>query len=200
MTPAVLFARSDSCYKTLPCDVYDAERDARTFPGGRPVVAHPPCRAWGSLSHFAKPRPDEKALATWAVDQIRICGGVLEHPAASRLWPEKGLPEPGARDEWGGWTLPVLQFWWGHRAEKATRLYICGIEPAQIPELPLVLGEPPCVIATSRRWLYGRRLRPVDPQYRPEVSKREREATPPAFAVWLVQLAQRCTPPVHLAA
>ena len=43
---AVLFARADSIYKTLPgCDVYDIKRDARTWPGGCPVVAHPPCRA-----------------------------------------------------------------------------------------------------------------------------------------------------------
>lgn len=37
MTPtvAILFARADSVYKTLPgCDVYDIERDALTFPGG----------------------------------------------------------------------------------------------------------------------------------------------------------------------
>ena len=48
MTVAILFARSDSYYKTLPeCDVWDIERDARKWPGGAPVVAHPPCRAWG---------------------------------------------------------------------------------------------------------------------------------------------------------
>jgi len=34
---AVLFARSDSNYKAIPgCDVYDIERDARTFGGGCP--------------------------------------------------------------------------------------------------------------------------------------------------------------------
>jgi len=50
---SVLFARSDSNYKTLPgVDVWDAERDARTWPGGNPVVAHPPGRALGRLRHF----------------------------------------------------------------------------------------------------------------------------------------------------
>lgn len=43
---AVLFAREDSVYKTLPeCEVYDMARDARTYDGPWPVVAHPPCRA-----------------------------------------------------------------------------------------------------------------------------------------------------------
>ncbi len=61
---AVLYARADSNYRALDrCDVWDAERDARRWPGGVPVVAHPPCRAWGRLRAFAKPREDEKALA-----------------------------------------------------------------------------------------------------------------------------------------
>jgi hypothetical protein len=51
MTVAVLFARSDSHYKALPgVDVWDSERDARKWLGGSPVVAHPPCRAWGALA------------------------------------------------------------------------------------------------------------------------------------------------------
>lgn len=75
-TVAVLFARSDSNYKTMPgCDVYDIDRDARTFAGGLPVIGHPPCRAWGRLRQFAKVRPDEKALAPWAVEQVRAWGG-----------------------------------------------------------------------------------------------------------------------------
>lgn len=75
MDVAVLFARADSIYKTLPgCDVYDIDRDARTFPGGMPVVAHPPCRMWGKLRQFAKGRPDEKDLARFAVAMVRQWG------------------------------------------------------------------------------------------------------------------------------
>jgi hypothetical protein len=49
-TVAVLFARADSNYKSLPgTDVYDIERDARTYDGPHPVVAHPLYRAWGRL-------------------------------------------------------------------------------------------------------------------------------------------------------
>lgn len=40
MTVAVLFARSDSYYKSLPgCDVWDAERDARRWLGAGQCAA-----------------------------------------------------------------------------------------------------------------------------------------------------------------
>ncbi len=182
---AVLFARCDSNYKDLPgCDVWDIERDATRWPGGVPVVAHPPCRAWGRLRHFSNPRPGEKELALWAVDQVRQFGGVLEHPSASTLWPAAGLPAPGKRDAWGGWTLPVHQNWWGHRAEKCTLLYIVGCEPSDIPALPLVLGEASHVVQSRKR-----------AGSRPHISKSEREHTPPAFAKWLFDLAAKCSIP-----
>lgn len=42
-TVATLFVRSDSIYKSLPgVDAWDISRDARKWPGGCPVVAHPP--------------------------------------------------------------------------------------------------------------------------------------------------------------
>ena len=171
---AVLFARVDSHYKAIPgCDVYDIERDARTWPGGCPVIAHPPCRAWGGLSHMAKPRPDEKDLARFAVRKIREFGGVLEHPKKSKLWADQSLPAPGCFDEFGGWTLPIFQQWFGHRAEKATLLYIVGCNPCDIPEMPMVLGEATHTIASSKA-----RQRRDHPLYRPEVTKSERERTP----------------------
>lgn len=185
MTVAVLFARADSHYKALPgCDVWDAERDARRWPGGAPVVAHPPCRAWASLRFHAKPRPGEKQLAIDAVAHVRRYGGVLEHPHRSTLWPTAALPEPGGRDEFGGWTLVVDQQWWGHRAQKRTRLYIVGCEPTAIPAMPIVLGE-----ATHTVGLWSGRDKQ---RCRPSIAKREYEATPPEFAAWLVELARRC--------
>lgn len=181
---AVLFARSDSVYKTLPgCDVYDAERDARTFDGGRQVVAHPPCRAWGRLRQFANPRADERNLGRLAVALVRECGGVLEHPAESTLWKAQMLPRPGeGRDQWGGWTLPINQHWWGHRAEKATWLYIVGCDPADIPDMPIKLGRATHCIRPTKSY----------PRL-PSVTKAEREHTPPDLAVWLVELARRCS-------
>lgn len=190
---AVLFARADSVYKTIPgCDVFDADRDARTYRGEVPVVAHPPCRAWGTLRALAKPRHDEKALAPWAVAQVRRCGGVLEHPKRSTLWPYCNLPAIGEKDEFGGWTLPIFQSSWGHRAEKATLLYIVGCAPANIPDMPLVLGEASHVVAASGRNAAGERRRKGDPGWRPECNKAEREHTPPELARWLVDLARSC--------
>lgn len=185
-TVAALFVRADSIYKTLPgVDAWDIERDALCWPGGTPVVAHPPCRAWGSLRHFAKPRAGEKSLALFAVDQVRRWGGVLEHPARSTLWPVAGLPEPGDADAFGGWTLVVDQDWWGHRAEKRTRLYIVGCAPRHVPRIPIRLEEPPRVIAASG-------TRAGMPGFRSRVTNAEREHTPPEFAAWLVDLARRC--------
>jgi hypothetical protein len=194
VTVAVLFARADSVYKTMPgADVWDIDRDARKWQGGAPVVAHPPCRAWGQLSYFAKPRPDEKELAFFAIDAVRQNGGVLEHPKGSKLWPVAGLPEPGHRDEFGGWTLVISQHWWGHRAEKLTRLYIVGCEPGQVPDIPLRLGRSTHVVCQSRmRRKDGKRLRKGMPGWRPECTKAEREHTPPELAAWLFELALRC--------
>lgn len=192
MTIAILFARHDSIYKTLPdCDVWDAERNALNWQGGCPVVAHPPCRAWGRLRHFAKPLPGEKELALWSVDVVRLWGGVLEHPASSLLWKVKPLPRAGERDEWNGWTLPVLQYWWGHRAEKRTWLYICGVEPSEIPQMPLRLGTSDCVIRLDTRRPDGSYVRKGDADYRPRLNEAEREHTPIEFAKWLVELARR---------
>jgi hypothetical protein len=182
---AVLFARANSIYKTIPgCDVWDKERDARNWPGGCPVVAHPPCRAWSRLRHFAKPEPGEKDLGVWAAGQVRRYGGVLEHPARSLLWLAAGLPRPGRRDRFGGWTLAAPQVWWGHRAEKATWFYIVGVEPSNTPPIPFTLKEATHTVS-SGRFVNG-------VKFRPELSKKGRESTPPALATWLVELARRC--------
>lgn len=178
---AVLFAREDSVYKGFPgCDVYDARRDARTYDGPWPVIAHPPCRAWGRLAHPAKPESHEKALALHAVDVVRQCGGVLEHPSGSRLWDAAGLPMPSraiapVRDVWGGWTLAISQRWFDHEAEKRSWLYVVGVEPSDLPEWPISMHA-----ARSRVQSMGRKAR---------------MATPEPLARWLVDLASRvCWP------
>lgn len=179
---AFLFARQDSNDKAMPgCDVFDIDRDARTFAGGMPVVAHPPYRMRGRLRKFAKGRPDEKALGIWAVDQVRTWGGVLEHPAESTLFNHCRMPHPGEfPDEFGGWTLEIEQFYWGHRAEKATWLYIVGGSPSGIPAIPRRTGKPMHCVRPTRSY----------PRF-PSITKAEREHTPPPLAEWLVELARR---------
>jgi hypothetical protein len=192
-TVAVLFARRDSFYKSQPeCDVFDVDRDARNYEGPLPVIAHPPCRAWGELSHLAKPVPGEKELALFAVDIVRKYGGCLEHPKKSKLWDEYELPAIGEIDSFGGWILPIAQSDFGHKAEKKTFLYIVGIRPAELPVFDIMLGRATHVIAQSGRRRDGSRIVKGDPRYRPQVSKAEREHTPARLGKWLIDLANLC--------
>lgn len=183
MQVAVLFARRDSIYKTLPgCDVWDEDRDARRWPGGAPVVAHPPCRGWGRMRQFSLAKPEELQLAIDAVAHVRRFGGVVEHPAESSLWRHLNLPRPGEfPDEHGGWTLAVEQFHFGHRAEKATWFYIVGCAPEDVPEIPRREGRPTHCVRPTKSY----------PRL-PSITKREREATPAPLAEWLAELARRC--------
>ncbi|KKL45693.1 hypothetical protein LCGC14_2353050 [marine sediment metagenome] len=185
-TVAVLFVTPDSVYKSIPgCDCYDAEREARTYSGGMPIVAHPPCRLWGRMKHLSTAPIEEKELAIWAVHMVREHGGVLEHPQASSLWPHMDLPRGGqSPDAWGGFTLDVDQYWWGHRAQKRTWLYICGMQRGELPTTPFRLGRATHGISNNRK-----------KDGRPEITHSERSATPPAFAAWLVEVARRTRRP-----
>lgn len=146
-----------------------------------PIVAHPPCRAWGRYKGLAKPLPHEKELARQAVKWVREFGGMLEHSAHSDLWKDQSLPMPDRGvDAFSGFTLDVARVWWGHKAEKRTWLYICGVEPFLIPLIPYCLGRGTHVIGQSKRL-----------KERPEVTKAEREHTPMSFCKWLVDLAGR---------
>jgi hypothetical protein len=80
-------------------------------------------------------REGEAELALWSIDKIRQNGGILEHPAGSRLF-GKYVPDTGETDEFGGFTILVDQYDFGHVAHKKTKLYICGIKPEDMPVLP----------------------------------------------------------------
>lgn len=196
-TVAVLFARRDSVYKTLPgTDVWDEDRDALKWPGGAPVVAHPPCRLWGGLSHFSSAPISEKFLAIWSVRQIRTYGGVLEHPSTSRLFsktalaPDWPLPIGGERDSFGGFTVKMPQWWFGHKAEKMSYFYVCGINAKDLPDIALKLGEAEWVVKSA----LGLK-RSLERGEKPQITKPEREHTPVALAEWLLETARRCNPP-----
>lgn len=173
-TVAVLCVARNSVYKQLPhVDAFDELRDARSFSGDCPIVAHPPCRAWSRFcSHQAKPIEGEKELAPFVVEILRKNGGVLEHPAHSTLWDYMGLPMPGEPERHGLWTLAVDQAWWGDRRSKRTWLLFSHIDPANVI-VPLRLHD-------SRK----------DREQWNAMSKNKRAATPPAMALWLVEVAR----------
>ena len=81
--------------------------------------------------------------------------------------------------------MPVSQWWWGHKAEKRTWLYIVGAAPDELPPIPFRMGHPTHTIGSTRR-------RKGERGWKPEVTKAEREHTPPALAAWLAQVAGSC--------
>lgn len=204
---AALFVRADSIYKTLPgVDCWDIERDARKWPGGCPVVAHPPCKRWSSLNNLVLVRYPHRAaefahgndggLFALALRQIRSFGGVLEHPAQSRAWKHFDLPAPG-RNTWqqgicGGWSVEVDQEAWGHPARKRTWLYAFGIESPPKPMKSPQQHSGKVVRVFRKRLPDGSWTRTAASEAHREVTKKVAEHTPPAFAAWLVELARRC--------
>jgi hypothetical protein len=182
---SVLFVAKNSVYKTLGVDCWDEERDALNWPGGNPIVAHPPCRLFCKLRMFSTAPQEEKRLAYWAVDQVREYGGVLEHPSGSELWKECSLPSPGKRDAFG-FCYGVEQWLFGHPAKKATWLYIVGCNPTDLPGHPFRMGYADHAIGKCRRRNNLKRSELFDNR------KETRSATPPAFARWLIETAERC--------
>lgn len=170
---AVLCCSKRSVYKSFEgVDCYDIDRDARTFTGGFPVVAHPPCRSWSAYcAHQAKPLPREKELAPMCVLWLMRCGGVLEHPAHSRLWDAMELPKPGER-KYGLHCVAVQQCWWGDSRTKNTWLLFSRVDLSKVnfPPKRETNGD-------RRTWQL--------------MSKEQRSATHPEFARWLVEVARQ---------
>lgn len=171
-----LYCRPKSVYSQIPgVDVWTEKRDATKWQGGTPCIAHPPCRAWGKYKTWAKPRPGEKELALLAVQQVRQNSGILEHPLGSGLFSEANLPKPkDLPDEYGGYTVLVSQGAFGHRADKPTLLYCCGV---RLPPIP---------------------ARPEKQYHSVELMGRaERERTPVLFATWLVSALAASSRPTN---
>jgi hypothetical protein len=123
------------------------------------------------------------AYSPWAVEQVRLWGGVLEHPAYSKLWAYCDLPRPeqSEYDEYGGWTLDIDQRWFDFLAVKRTWLYICGIERVQLPTYTFTLDAVTHVIDTSAHAGRTKKF----------VTKKYRARTTPALAEFLVEIARR---------
>lgn len=141
---AALYVHPGGAYYGLDdVDPWPESRDARTYPGPHPVVAHPPCQRWGKYWHGgpnSERFPRERQLKgndggcfASALHAVRVFGGVLEHPEASAAWSWFQLIAPPYEGGWvkadwlGGWTCRVEQGHYGHRARKGTWLYACGV-------------------------------------------------------------------------
>lgn len=138
---AALFVAPRGCYFGIEgVDPWDHARDARTYAGPYPVVAHPPCERWGRYwggSPSTWPRlklGDDNGCFAAALAAVRRWGGVLEHPEGSHAWRHSHLNTPPRGGGWvvadfeGGWTCCIEQGAYGHRARKATWLYAHGVE------------------------------------------------------------------------
>lgn len=189
---AALYVETGGCYFDLPgVEPWDEARDARTYAGPYPVVAHPPCQRWGSMAfvnharwggEHNRPRNDGGCFAA-ALHAVRLWGGVLEHPAKSRAWDWFGLTKPDG-EGWskcvtGGWVCEVWQSAYGHRANKATWLYAVTDVP---PELDW--SRP---IGTHQVGFHDQRGKNRN---KPTLGRREAAATPETFRDVLIGIAR----------
>ena len=196
---AALYVRADGPYAGRDdVDAWPEERDARTYAGPWPVVAHPPCARWGRY-WFGGPSAtvrrelgDDGGCFAAALASVRRWGGVLEHPEASHAWARHGLNAPPRFGGWvsaglgGGWTCCVEQGAYGHPARKATWLYAVGADLVTLAwrsTADHVRMDDGYHSAEERR----RAIRTGACQ---RLSHRQRELTPPAFADVLLDLAR----------
>jgi hypothetical protein len=187
-TVAALYIDPRGPYPKMPgVECWDEARDARNYAGPHPVVAHPPCGPWGDMAHLCKSQPRD--LAPRAVEQVQLWGGVLEHPARSRLWAWMGLPGPDdATDSHGGRTFAVEQCDWGHKCRKPTWLYVVGSDQAR---LMARLRRRRGTGAPTHAIFYGDWERSGHAGAKLLAASKEiRRRTPPEFAELLVGLAR----------
>ena len=160
---AAIFVQPAGIYSRLPVDLWPESRDARTYAGPHPVVAHPPCASWG---RYAKLTPGSRAKGPLlgddggcfasALTSVRRWGGVLEHPAASKAWAVYGLPAPVPGGGWSreltgpGYVCEVEQGHYGHPAEKRTWLYLVT-ESSPPPAGLGAIGRHPAAVGEGSR-------------------------------------------------
>jgi hypothetical protein len=157
---------------------WSIERDAKRYDGPHPVIAHPDCGPWSRLRHLCRHQDPECGLH--AIAQVQAYGGVLEHPADSKLWLNYGLPSPDyPADKHGGYTLRVNQVSWGHVCAKPTWLYCVRVDKA-LAESGIRTGGTPTHCVCKGPGSYDL----------PVASKAKKRRSPRAFAEWLITLAR----------
>lgn len=175
----VLYVSDKSYYlKDSRFDCWTKSRNALSYSGLSPVIAHPPCRLWGRLRKMSTADIQEKELAISSVDYIRKYGGVLEHPAGSTLWDRCSLVIPGhGYDAFGGFSVSINQSWFGYPAVKNTWLYIVGCTVSELPPLPMNFDAITHTVCSSKKKT-GKR----------ELSKMRRDLTYPMLIDWLYEV------------
>ena len=149
---AALFVDPRGIYSTLAnVDCWGPDRDATTYAGALPVVAHPPCARWCRLAGLVEARwgykrGEDGGLFASALASVRRWGGVLEHPAYSDAWGRYGLPTPPFGGGWqrgfcGGWACHVEQGKYGHRAKKGDMAVSVRRRSAEVDALGRLLGS-----------------------------------------------------------
>jgi len=109
---AALWCAPDSYYFQYDnVIVYDETRNAHTYDGPYPIIAHPPCGPWGKLRYFSD---EDCEHGLKAMELVHRWGGVVEQPKGSQLFVQYGR---------GGAIEEVNQGDYGHRARKPTLLY-----------------------------------------------------------------------------
>lgn len=196
---AALFVETDGVYFGLPnVDPWDKTRDALTFAGPGPVIAHPPCQRWGRY-HGGSPRKphqyelgaDDGAFAA-ALVAVRQWGGALEHPADSLAWNAFDLNTPPRCGGWvvadwhGGWTCCVYQGRYGHFAGKPTWLYAHGVELPSLRWGPCEQRIHPVALA-KHGYAKARRIGMMA-MVGGKDKTRIRNGTPPEFRDMLLQM------------
>lgn len=201
---AVLYAYADGPYAGLPgVDVWDEKRDARSYAGPLPVVAHPPCSRWCRLAGLVEARwghvrGEDDGTFAHALAAVRAFGGVLEHPAYSDAWAAFDLPAPPRHGGWvrgicGGWACHVEQGRYGHAAKKATWLYAVGVELPPMKWGSTLDTDPGSVSWCGNRargWVSKMGNRGVTLEARPRVSGRAASETPAEMREALIGVAR----------
>lgn len=197
---AALYVQTGGCYFGLPnVDPWDEARDARTYAGPWPVVAHPPCERWGRYwnggpsARVKRTLGDDEGCFSAALQAVKTWGGILEHPEGSHAWRRFGISIPPRQGGWitadwfRGWTCCVEQGAYGHRARKATWLFAFGVE------LPtLAWGRAPGDFVRLDEGFHSieERRRAIKTGACQRLSANQRKATPIPFRDLLISIAE----------
>lgn len=196
---AALFVETGGVYFEVPgVDPWDISRDARSYVGPWPVVAHPPCERWGRYWNggpsvrVKRKLGDDGGCFAAALVAARRFGGVLEHPEGSHAFRAFGLHEPPKHGGWvqmsgREWVCCVEQGKYGHPARKATWLFYVG----DCAPFELLWGHSGQRLRLDHGFHSAEeRRRAVKTGAGKRLSKKQRLATPEAFRDALLALAR----------